>query len=212
MALQEPIDVSLSLPSASQWKKAHLDYLNAEYDRHLVSDLSFGDIVIPTDFQRRMTHSGYANLVDIDIIANELEKVNDSNEITVDFEFDILEHPSISLFDAAFDTLEGILRKTPEHFSLEATFPDALRTPPPQTTTPASPHQTPPAYVVNPTNPPLSTSTASSSESQHETNTHIYAYLFLWASIRLLKQSLQKFSWFDKSYKLKTEFVSASTN
>lgn len=45
-------------------------------------------IVIPADLQRGMTHCGQANLVDIDRIANELENANDSNEITVDFEFD----------------------------------------------------------------------------------------------------------------------------
>lgn len=55
MALQEPMNDYLSLPSASLWKKTHLDRLNAKYIRHLISDLSFSDIVIPGDLQQRMT-------------------------------------------------------------------------------------------------------------------------------------------------------------
>jgi len=97
-----------SLTSASHWKKAHLDCLNAEYDRHFVSDLSFGDIVIPADLQQRMTHCGQAK-VDIDIIAKALENSNDSkgwvSEITVDFEFDSSLHPAISVFGPAFGNL-----------------------------------------------------------------------------------------------------------
>jgi hypothetical protein len=122
MALQAPID-DISLPSVSQWKKVHLDRLNAEYDRHLVSDFSFSNTVIPADVQRRIAPCDQANQVEIDFVANELAKVNDSNEITVDFEFDSSEHPSISLFFSAFYNLQDILRKMPEHFSLEATLP-----------------------------------------------------------------------------------------
>jgi hypothetical protein len=207
MALQGPVNDDISLPSASKWKKAHLDCLNAEYDRHLVSDLSLRDIVVPADFQRRMPYYGQANQVEIDIIANELEKVNDSNEITVDFEFDSLEHPSITLFEPAFDNLQDILRKMPKYFSLEATLPDAPKTPPLQTTIPTSPHPTPPASTVDLTNPPPSTSTTASRESQYETTTQRYADHFLWATIHSLKRSLKKFSWFHESFKLKTAFV-----
>jgi hypothetical protein len=77
-----------------------LNNLNAEYDRQHVSDLSFSDIVIPADLQQRMTPYGQANQVEIDTVVNEF---NDSNEITVDFEFD--NSQAISFFGPAFDNL-----------------------------------------------------------------------------------------------------------
>jgi hypothetical protein len=169
-----------------------LDCLNAEYDRYLASDISFGNIVVPPDLQIRMTAYGQADQVEIDIIANELEKVNDTNEITIDFEFD--NSQALSFFGVAFDNLQDILRKTPKHFSLEVTLPDTLKTPPLQTTIPTS-SQTPPTYAVDTTNPPPSiTSSISSSESYYETNTHMYAYHFLWAIMESLKHSLKKFT------------------
>jgi hypothetical protein len=218
MALQDPIN-DLSLPSASQWKKVHLDRLNAEYDRHLVSEFSFSNAVIPADVQRRIALCDQANHVEIDFVANELAKVNDSNEITVDFEFDSSEHPSISLFFSAFYNLQDILRKKPKHFSLEATLPHtqitpshepttpthAPTTPPPHTTIPEEKMRTPPIHIIDPANPPPSTtSTASSRESQYETNTHLYVYHFLLATLESLNPALKKFSWFHESYKLKT--------
>jgi hypothetical protein len=208
MALQAPID-DLSLPSASKWKKVHLDRLNAEYDRHLVSDFALDNPVLPADFQRRIIPCDQANQVEIDTIANELAIVNGSNEITVDFEFDSSQHPSISLFWQAFSNLQDILRKTPEHFSLEATLPHTPTTPPTQTNIPAAATGTPPIHVTDPTKPPPSTtSTASSSESQYETKTHVYMFLFLSAALESLKTALKKYSWFHDSYKLNTQFVS----
>jgi hypothetical protein len=125
----------------------HVDHLNAEYDRHLVSDFSFSNTVIPADVQRRIAPCDQANQVEIDFVANELAKVNDSNEITVDFEFDSSEHPSISLFFSAFYNLQDILRKMPEHFSLEATLPHTPTTPPHAPTTPP-PHTTIPEETI----------------------------------------------------------------
>jgi hypothetical protein len=203
MALQDPIN-DLSLPSASNWKKVHLDCLNAEYDRHLVSDFVFDNTVLPTDVQQCIIPCDQTNQVEIDIIANELAKVNDSNEITVDFEFDSSEHPSILLFWQAFYNLQDILRKMPKHFSLEATLPHAPTTPSPRTTIPEEATRTPPVQVIDPAKPPPSTtSTASSSESQYETITHLYVYNFLLATLESLNPALKKFSWFHDSYKLK---------
>jgi hypothetical protein len=54
--LQDPID-------------GHLDCLKAEDDRHLVSNPSFGNTVIPANLQRRMTPCSQANQVKINIVA-----------------------------------------------------------------------------------------------------------------------------------------------
>jgi hypothetical protein len=98
-----------------------LDSLNAKYDRHLVSDFSFGGIIIPDELQSRRCLCREANCLVIDDIASQLEAVNNSNEITVDFKFNVSQYQSISRYDKAFHNLRNILRKTPKHFSFEAT-------------------------------------------------------------------------------------------
>jgi hypothetical protein len=140
--------------------------------------------------------------------------VNNSNEITPDFEFEKSRHPSISGFKQAFQTLQNILSKTPKHFSLEATLPQTLTTPPTQITTPDD-IQTPLSQATNPINPQYSaTSTVSSDSLLHPPANHnrrlilipmhITSYGLRWT----LEDDLKMFYWFNGKYRLTTTFLS----
>jgi hypothetical protein len=78
--------------------------------------------------------------------------VNSSMEITPEFDFQNSQPSSLFRFEQAFENLQDILRKQPKHYSLEATLPQALKTPPTQIIVPLENFRTPTSQI-NPINP-----------------------------------------------------------
>jgi hypothetical protein len=185
MATQQKEDESIIPTAASGWKKETLDLLNAKYDSESVTPFNFGELFsVPSELQKRLTLPlSMLNRV-IDQVAEELTKVNDSNEIIAGYDFDSRRHPLLALFSKFYDGLDQTIRKE---------SPDP---PKPQT-------DTPPVQITYPPNPnPGYHSPASSSlrESTEEHFTHFTANDFLWATMDTI--SVKHYKWGPEKTKL----------
>ena len=143
---------------------------------------------------------------EIDRIAEELEKVNGSDRITPEFEFDESSHPRLLRFEPFYQKLRVIISRNPAPTYRPGET--SQTTPPTQTTSPSSPNvqTTPPpsTNVVDPQFSSTSYATASSAaESTDEHFTQSFANDFVDASYRLLLKSLISVAWYrDTKYKL----------
>ena len=191
-----------SIPTgASDWKKNTLDALNAHYERRDVFDFNFDNSTIPSNLQEGRPSKLLIALnfcADIENLAREFERVNDSNTINPEFEFDADDHPTLVHFVPFYRQLSQIVSKKSAQNPPLATSSSEI-TPPIRTTLPSARLQTPPPRAIDPVNPQYSsTSTASTSsrESKPEHFTHAFANNFISASLESLKKSIEHIAWY----------------
>jgi hypothetical protein len=114
--------------------------------------------------------------------------------MTPQFQFEVSDNPSISLFSKFYDDLTQIVRK-----NLPAETQAAISqsfTPPNQTTIPSNPQ-----YSSS------STGSGSSRESKPEHHTQTAANAFLYANLKSIETQLKRFAWYQDhngNYRLQT--------
>jgi hypothetical protein len=128
-------------------------------------------------------------------MAEGLQAVNDSGEITPQFNFRISsQHPSIFRFEKFYNSLGLVLRTRasklpPNQIAL-------ITTPPTQSTVPADP-----TYSSG-------TDSTTSHDSKHEHYTDFAANDFVWATFQSLEEKLDYLAWYrNVDYSLKHVFV-----
>ena len=121
----------------------------------------------------------------VNLIADELAKVNNSNEITAKFQFKKIDHPSLLLFSKFFDDLVQTLTK------------ESTLTPPGETTVPADLRHCSP-----------STESTTSRDSKGEPYTHSLANSFLWASFDTV--DVTEYRWGKEVYRIHQQKSSSS--
>ena len=135
---------------------------------------------------------------DIDTLASEFGRVNNSNAITSEFKFKVNDHPSLVHFVPFYRQLSQIVRKKSLHNPLASTS-SIITTPPVQPTVPLNSLQTPPPRTVNPMNPQYSstsTTSTSSRESKPEHFTHAFANGFVSAALHSLEDNIEQLAWY----------------
>lgn len=144
---------------------------------------------------------------EIENLAKEFEKVNGSQRITPDFEFDDSTCPRLIRFDEFFQKLKVIVLRNPSAVPPRGESLDT--TPPTQTVLPAGSviPTTPPPPSENLVNPQFSSTSnvtmSSGAESTDEHFTQSLANVFVFASFKSLIKSLNSIAWYrDTRYKL----------
>ena len=144
---------------------------------------------------------------EIENLAKEFEKVNGSERITPDFEFDDSMYPRLIRFDEFFQKLKVIVLRNPSAVHRREESSDT--TPPTQTVLPAGSvvPTTPPPRSENLINPQFSSTSnatmSSAAESTDEHFTQSLANVFVFASFKSLIKSLNSIAWYrDTRYKL----------
>ena len=144
---------------------------------------------------------------EIENLAKEFERVNGSERITPDFEFDDSTYPRLIRFDEFFQKLKVIVLRNPSAVHHRGESLDT--TPPTQTVFPAGsviPTTPPPPSedLINPQFSSTSNATVSSAaESTDEHFTQSLANVFVFASFKSLIKSLNSIAWYrDTRYKL----------
>ena len=129
----------------------------------------------------------------IDKMAKELGKINDSKQITPEFELNIDQHPLVWPFKRFYDNLNLVVRKTLPSDPLITTINPPLHA----------------AVSPNPRWSLSSTESAASSarESKPEHHTDALANDFVWATLTTLEQLLKTFAWYHDG-KTRLQFTS----
>ena len=136
---------------------------------------------------------------EIERLATGLASVNNSEEITPTFKFDVENHPSIFRFEGCFLDLRQILRRAPEHTehpkqTLRSTSPQT----PPETLSPPGTHTTPPQQLQGNDEFGSPASTLSNLSAKAEHYTHTFANNFLRAALLSLERRLDSsMAWYD---------------
>jgi len=177
------------IPSAaSAWTKETLAFLNAEYSRKVCTTFSFPGLAISTKLQESKSHCRRDLSLEIDTVATELGRVNNSEEITSEFEFDEEDHPILAQFVSSFNDLRNILRRR-EQATEEPSTPTQITSP---TETPINSPERGAQHQGSPT------STISNRSAKHEHHTDAFANDTLKAAYNSLKKYLtQEIAWFD---------------
>ena len=135
-------------------------------------------------------------MLEIDRLATGLGSVNNSEEITPTFNFDVDSHQSLIRFEGCFLDLRQILRRASEHpkqksrSSSPHTPTDTLFHPEPQTT--------PPQQLQGSSKFDSPASTLSNRSAKAEHYTHAFANNFLRATLLSLKRPLNNnMAWYD---------------
>ena len=135
-------------------------------------------------------------ILEIDRIATGLASVNNSEEITPTFKFNVESHPSIFRFERCFLDLRQILRRASEHPKQKAR--SASPQTPTETLPPPETHTTPPQQLQGNDvfNSPASTLSNRSAKAEHYT--HTFANNFLGATLLSLERHLNNsVAWYD---------------
>ena len=127
-------------------------------------------------------------------MVEEFGKINDSNEITPEFELNIGAHPSIWPFKRFYDNLNLVVRKK---LLLDTQAHVSHTHAPSQTTVPRNPRWS--MYSTE--------STASSArESKPEHHTDALANDFVWGTLTTFEDLLKMFAWYHDS-KIRLQFT-----
>ena len=138
---------------------------------------------------------------EIDRIATGLESVNNSEQITPTYKFDVDSHPSIFRFEGSFLDLHQVLRRTPEpgkqkSLSTSPKTPTETLIPPETQTTPPQPLQRNDKF-----DSPASTLSNRSAKAEHYT--HTFANNFLRATLLSLERRLNnRMVWYDDEMRI----------
>ena len=174
--------------AASAWTEETLTHLNVKYVKNVCTDFSFPDLGIPTDLENGVSIFDKKLSSEINAIAAELGRVNNSEEITSEFKFDVDMHPILVRFESFFISLRNILRHREQVVEKPAT----------------------PTQIISPVETPINSpergtqhqgspaSTISNRSAKHEHHTDAFANDTLKATYNSLKKHLtEEIAWFD---------------
>ena len=153
---------------------------------------------------RKVLISSIILIPEIDKITAALESVNNSEEITPLFEFNVNSHQSIFRYEWCFLDLNQILRQRSQ--SLARNSPPTSPQTPAEAVSPPETETTPPQKLGDPSfQSPTSTISNRSAKADHYTDT--FANNFLRATLLSLEKHLNKMAWYDDRMRLLPVYV-----
>jgi len=210
-AQQQPESDPRIPTAASSWDQKALNYLHAEYKKYECTEFTFDGLMMSSTLKDGAIPIPVSWLIlEIEKLSSQLASVNDGNELTPEYKFNVNNCPKLIRFEQSFRDLSLILRRDEQRCT-----PVLTSTSTPMFTTPDQQFAIPDAAVFRTPeqdqqvllermsigkDSPHSTESNRSAKSEHHSAT--FANQFFRATYYSLETLLDQKAWFDCASRL----------